>query len=83
MTQEERIEEYLQKEYKDYVRRYKDNYYDVNYMNYEAWCDYEELHDMFVCNQCLEVLPSEEKGTSELALQDGICKECMQNGYGK
>jgi hypothetical protein len=82
MTQEERIEEYLQQEYKEYVKNYKTNYYDLSYMNFDEWYRlHEEYHDLFICNNCNEVCS--EKGTSELALQDCICEECMKNGYGQ
>jgi hypothetical protein len=83
MTQEERIEEFIQNSYKEYVKTYKQNNYDVHYKNYEWW--YQDLEDtftdLFVCNNCNEVCT--EKGTSELALQDCICEECMKNGYGQ
>lgn len=49
--------------------------------------DLEELNDKldmetFICNECGEVKLIEDLGTSELAKQDMICKECMGDGYG-
>ena len=34
---EEKIEQYLQKEYQDHIKWYKKHYYDTNYSNYENW----------------------------------------------
>ena len=47
----------------------------------------KELNDKldietFICNECGEVKPIEDLGSSELAKQDKICKECMSDGYG-
>lgn len=44
---------------------------------------YEIEEETFECQNCHEVLPIDEKGSSELALQDGICIYCMENGYGR
>ena len=49
--------------------------------------DLEELNDKldmetFICKECGEVKFIEDLGTSELAKQDMICKECMGDGYG-
>ena len=49
--------------------------------------DLKELNDKldmetFVCSECGEVKLIEDLGTSELAKQDKICKECMGDGYG-
>ena len=35
------------------------------------------------CSQCGEEITKENQGESELALQDNICKYCMEDGYGK
>ena len=49
--------------------------------------DLEELNDKldmetFICKECREVKLIEDLGTSELAKEDKICKECMGDGYG-
>lgn len=49
--------------------------------------DLKELNDKldmetFICKECGEVKFIEDLGTSELAKQDKICKECMCDGYG-
>lgn len=49
--------------------------------------DLKELNDKldmetFICKECCEVKLIEDLGTSELAKQDMICKECMGDGYG-
>lgn len=49
--------------------------------------DLKELNDKldietFICKECGEVKLIEDLGTSELAKQDKICKECMGDGYG-
>lgn len=42
---------------------------------------HEELLEETKCNNCNEWV--KELGTSELALQDNICENCMEDGYGK
>lgn len=49
--------------------------------------DLKELNDKldmetFICKECGEVKLIEDLGTSEIAKQDKICKECMGDGYG-
>ena len=49
--------------------------------------DLKELNDKldmetFICKECGEIKLIEDLGTSELAKQDKICKECMGDGYG-
>lgn len=49
--------------------------------------DLKELNDKldmetFICRECGEVKLIEDLGSSELAKQDKICKECMSDGYG-
>lgn len=49
--------------------------------------DLKELNDKldmetFICKECGEVKLIEDLGTSELAKEDKICKECMSDGYG-
>lgn len=42
------------------------------------------IEETFVCQNCNEEKSIEEKGTSELAMNDCICEECMEvNDYGK
>ena len=43
-----------------------------------------DFEDCFVCQNCREMYPIEDMGTSELARQDQICKYCMEErGYGR
>ena len=42
-----------------------------------------EFEDCFICQNCREMYPLENMGTSELARQDQICEFCMGNGYGR
>lgn len=42
-----------------------------------------DFEDCFICQNCREMYPLENMGTSELARQDQICEFCMENGYGK
>ena len=49
--------------------------------------DLKELNEKldmetFICKECGEVKLIEDLGTSELAKQDMICKECIGDGYG-
>lgn len=49
--------------------------------------DLKELNEKldmetFICKECGEVKLIEDLGTSELAKEDKICKECMGDGYG-
>ena len=50
----------------------------------EAWkkLGYDE-DQLTICKQCNCVIPIEYLGTSELAIQDNICKDCMEDGYGR
>jgi hypothetical protein len=42
------------------------------------------MEETFICQNCNEEKSIEEKGTSELAMNDCICEECMEvNDYGK
>lgn len=66
-TKEEQINLYVQ---------YKQDQ-DVKYqVTFESW-----LSDWFKCNNCQEW--RKEKGSSELAETDCICKNCMEDGYGR
>ena len=42
-----------------------------------------DCDDLTICNNCECVVPIEYMGESELAIQDHICKDCMQEGYGQ
>lgn len=42
-----------------------------------------ETTEKFKCENCHETYPLDMMGESELALQDKICKNCMEDGYGK
>ena len=43
----------------------------------------KEEKETTVCSNCGETVSTEDMGTSELAIQDHVCKECMEEGYGK
>lgn len=43
----------------------------------------KEFDDYFFCSNCRELFSMDEMGNSELAMQDRICKYCMEErGYG-
>lgn len=39
--------------------------------------------DLTICKNCECVVPIDCMGESELAIQDHVCKDCMEEGYGK
>lgn len=73
------INDFDKEEQLDMYLKYKQDQ-DIKYqVTFESW-----LSDWFKCNNCKEWRSEDEKGSSELALTDGICKICMtENGYGK
>lgn len=65
--------------YMDYVEAFrKKNYSNIHPTQFEDYI----YNDYFKCNNCNEWKQLDDKGTSELALTDEICSECMQQGYG-
>ena len=87
MKNEEIIEKFIQNEYADYVKRYKQNYYDVNYMNYEQWYkeNEQEYNDLVVCDNCGEVVESQYITDNDFITEGGrlnICDQCIEDGYG-
>lgn len=45
---------------------------------------YERPNDgEFECKNCHNIFPDDYMGTSELAIQDSICQQCMSDGYGR
>ena len=80
--------------YEEYLNDFRENYFsNVEPMCFEQFvedqieyceseCKYEFKSEMFYCDNCGCWYMEDEMGTSELALQDGICEYCMQNGYG-
>lgn len=80
---EEKIEQYLQKEYKEHIKWYKKHYYDTNYNNYDNWYKEreEEYSDLVVCASCNEVIHEDYGKQTE---HDGfICEQCLIDGYGQ
>lgn len=81
--------------YEDFLEDYRKRYYDnVKPMSFEelvkrniVYCentdDYCWKDETFYCENCQCYYHEDEKGSSELALQDSICEYCMENGYGK
>ncbi len=63
---------------------YKDKFRKQNYSDQKPM-DFEDYVDSCVkkCNNCLNYYDEEDMGTSELALEQGICMYCMQDGYGQ
>lgn len=82
--------------YKEYIEfleeEEKGNYSDFKLTTFEEYIKLYELkpehHDAIrdyerICNNCLEIINEDDMGTTELALTDGICQNCMEEGYGK
>lgn len=62
---------------------YKEDFYKRYYSNVKCM-GFEEFVDSEVtkCNNCGRYITKDELGTSELAITDNICEDCMQDGYG-
>lgn len=86
MSDDEMIEEYLQIEYKDYVKRYKENYYDTNYSNYEKWLEEhdDEYGDLIVCanDSCMERVV-QRKDANLIEDFGYVCHQCLEDGWGQ
>ena len=85
---EEKIEQYLQKEYQDHIKWYKKHYYDTNYSNYENWYKEreEEYSDLVICDSCSEVVHEEDLINNDFITEGGalkICESCRNDGYGE
>lgn len=67
-------------EYLDYMELHrKRNFSNIKPAEFE---DY--LYNNYIkCKQCGEWKNEDDMGDSELALEDVVCKECMENSYGK
>lgn len=66
--------------YEDYKETfYKTHYSDVKCYNFEEFVDSEVTK----CSNCDRYVLNDHIGFSELAIQDNICEDCMENGYGK
>lgn len=65
--------------YEEYKNWFYENFYsDVRCIPFEEYVD-----EYFTeCQNCHRYIHKSELGTSELALQDNICEDCMQDGYG-
>lgn len=72
--------EYLWELYEEYLEECKK----LHYSDYKPKC-FEDFVESEVCqcSNCGEYVTEEHMGTSELALQDNICDDCMFNGYGE
>jgi len=86
--------EYLWSLYEDYLEEFNQTHYSnvkpkyfeemVEQMVYcENTDEYHWKDETFYCNNCNSYYLEEEKGESELALQDNICQYCIEDGYGK
>lgn len=77
----DRIErEKIMGDYLDYLETHrKNNYSDTKPTEFEQFISSE----YFKCNNCNEWVLLDNKGTTELALTDNICENCMKEGYGK
>lgn len=65
--------------YESYRNDFYKNYYsDVECQSFE---DYVE-NNVKKCNNCCRYVLEEDMGKSELAINDEICADCMQDGYG-
>ena len=65
--------------YEEYKKEFYKRYYsDVPCEDFETYIE----NNVKQCNNCFGYILNDDMGNSELALQDGICKDCMQDGYG-
>lgn len=69
--------------YSDYKSKWFEQFVEDEIEYCESEGKYEFKSEMFYCDNCGCWYMEDEKGTSELALQDGICEYCMENGYGE
>lgn len=80
--------------YEEYLKDFKERHYSnakpeyfeemVEHMIYcENTNEYHWKDDCEYCNNCQSWYLKDEMSTEELALQDGICEYCMEDGYGK
>ena len=75
----ENVEE-LWELYEDFVDDFRKNNYSDAVPKYFEDFVYD---DVVQCQNCMEYKRDKDMGTSELALQDEICDDCMFNGYGQ
>lgn len=63
----------------------KTEFYKNYYANVKFPYNFEEFveNEITVCNQCGEYVLTSDIGYSELAINDNICINCMNNGYGE
>ena len=57
---------------------YKRNYSDQKCEDFESYIE----NNVTKCNNCQRYILNEDIGFNELALQDNICINCMDDGYG-
>lgn len=85
---------YLWALYEDYLEEFRETHYsDAKPETFEEmakqmiYCENtDEYHwkdECFYCNNCQSWYLEDEKGTSELAIQDNICEYCIEDGYGR
>lgn len=69
--------------YEIYMQEYKKHC--ISFKEMTEMLNFEDFVDCEVtqCSQCGEYILEDDLGSSELASQDNICQECMENGYGR
>lgn len=63
---------------------YQENFYQSHYSDAKCY-SFEEFVDNEVtqCSNCNMYILKDNLGYSELAINDNICENCMEDGYGK
>ena len=83
----EEFEVFLQSEYKEYTRNYKENYYDTNYLNYDNWYDTNKDYysNYLKCENdgCQNKFVPSDYGRYVDSLGGFICQDCLNDGYGE
>jgi hypothetical protein len=62
---------------------YKEEFRKEHYSNVEPLKFEEYVDEITICNNCFRYVPKDDIGTSELAMQDNICEDCIEDGYGE
>lgn len=57
----------------------KNNYSNIKPKHFENFVESE----VTICSNCGRYVLVDNIGTSELAMQDNICEECLEMGYGE
>ena len=80
---EEYLTDFRERHYSNIEPMYFEQFVEKEIEYCDSECKYEFKSEMFYCENCGYWYMTEEKGSSELALQDNICEYCMEDGYGK